>query len=310
MHVFMERLPGQNPSEAPVKVSFYEPNVSGDMTHLKPLPEELARLSIDDFDRKLMCKELGVNVLTIDVGDPDLALALAGKFVKGDIASQTSSLATALATGNIHELTAAASKLAKLQQQEPFNWTRSQVEELSRGLHRALQDGHADAIKAFGDLLASFKDKLTPKGLRDLLLATRSDGVTGLCMAMQDGHANAVKAFGDLLASFKVKLTPKDLRDLLLAKGGNYASGLKTAIQNGHADVIRAYAELIIAIQSDPATQLPKKLAQTLLNEIRNAHGLRILFWFNDSSYKRVVKADPSLYDLFKRAKASLKVGK
>lgn len=264
MRVFMERPTGQKPSEAPMKVSFYEPNVSGDMTHLKALPEELARLSIDDFDRRSVCEQFGVSVLTIDVGDPDLALALAGKFVKGDIASQTSSLATALATGNMHELTAAASKLVKLQQQEPFNWTRSQIEELSKGLYKALQEGHADTLKAFGKLLSSFKDKLAPADLRDLLLAKRSDGITGLY----------------------------------------------SAIKNGHADVIRAYAELVIAIQSDPATQLPKKLAQTLLNEIRNAHGLRILFWFNDSSYKRVVKADPSLYDVFKRAKASLKVGK
>lgn len=315
MHVFMERPRKPLSSESCLKVSFYEPNVTGDMTHLNALPEELAALSIDAFDRRSMCQGWGVNVLSMDVQDPELAQALVGKFVKDDVSSQTSSLATALAYGNVREVEAAASKLTDmLLNEEQSSWPGGQITELANGLNYAMQDGHADAIEAFGRFLESIQHRLKPEDLKAIVLAKRSDGVPGMQMASQNGHANAIEALGRIVESIQHRLTPEGLEEILSAKRADGTTGMLMALQNGHANVIKAYAELIIRIQSHPLTRLRGKHALALLKAIRNSHGGRPLvafgFWVNWPFYKRVVKQDAELYKLFKQAKASLKVDK
>ena len=57
------------------------------------------------------------------------------------------------------------------------------------GLFLALQDGHSEAIKAFGELLKD--ERLTPDDLKEILL----NGASALHEALQNGHSEAIKAF-------------------------------------------------------------------------------------------------------------------
>ena len=116
------------------------------------------------------------------------------------------------------------------------------------GLCMALQDGHADAIKAFGELLL-----LVPEDQRAALLAAKNaEGVPGLYMALQEGHVDAIKAFGELLL-----LVPEGQRAaLLVAKNAKGYPGLYMALQDGHADTVRAFGELLLLAPEDQRTAL------------------------------------------------------
>ena len=120
------------------------------------------------------------------------------------------------------------------------------------GLYSALQNGHADAIKAFGELLL-----FVPEDQRAaLLVAKNTDGVPGLYMALQNGHADAIKAFGKLLL-----LVPEDQRAALLAaKNADGVPGLFIALQEGHADAnadaIKAFGELLSLVPEDQRAAL------------------------------------------------------
>ena len=120
------------------------------------------------------------------------------------------------------------------------------------GLYVALQNGHADAIEAFGELLL-----LVPEEQRAALLAAKDangNREPGLYMALQNGHADAIEAFGELLL-----LVPEEQRAALLAAkdaNGNREPGLYMALQNGHADAIEAFGKLLLLVPAEQRAAL------------------------------------------------------
>lgn len=105
------------------------------------------------------------------------------------------------------------------------------------GFNMALQEGHADAVRAFRELLL-----LVPENARvGLLAAKRADGTPGLLFALAVGHADTVRAFGNLLL-----LVPKNERaGLLAATTKNGIPGLFFALKYGHAETVGAFGELL-----------------------------------------------------------------
>ncbi|QIV94766.1 ankyrin repeat domain-containing protein [Allofrancisella frigidaquae] len=103
------------------------------------------------------------------------------------------------------------------------------------GLFIALQDGFAEAVKAYIEGIRN-----TPMINKDILLAAKdSDGTSGLYMALQDGHAETVKAYIE-----GIKNIPTINKNVLLAaKDSDNVPGLYMALQNNHAEAVKAYIE-------------------------------------------------------------------
>ncbi len=111
------------------------------------------------------------------------------------------------------------------------------------GLFMALQEGHANAIRAYGELLTTAG--ISSSDLLTLLSAKGADGTPGLSMALQDGHADAIRAYGELLTT--AGISSSDLLTLLSAKRADGIPGLYFALKNRHADAMRVYGELLTA---------------------------------------------------------------
>ena len=140
----------------------------------------------------------------------------------------------------------------------PSNASRAQ----DTNLDRALQNGHADVIQAFGELL----EELVPENQRaELLLLAAKDvkNLPGLYFALQKGHADAIRAFGKLLL-----LVPEDQRaELLAAKDINGVPGLYAALMIGNTDAIHEFGELLHQVS-------PKERAQLLAITVNGCSGL------------------------------------
>ena len=134
------------------------------------------------------------------------------------------------------------------------------------GLYRTLQNGHADAIKAFGELLEQLQ--LEPEECIRLLAVKNARGVPGLYMALQNGHADAIKEYGKLLEQLQLK--PEECIELLAVKDHRGISGLFFALLNGHADAIKEYGELLMHVP-------PEKLVELL--SAKDGHGIPGLFF-------------------------------
>nr|WP_240669198.1 ShET2/EspL2 family type III secretion system effector toxin [Dyella sp. M7H15-1] len=130
------------------------------------------------------------------------------------------------------------------------------------GLYIALQNGHAEAIRAYGELLKQVGNVSLVK----LLEAKSADGTSGLFMALHAGHAEAIRAYGELLKQLPKGARDRSLFKLLDAIGADGTTGLYAALQNGHAEAIRAYGELL--------EQLPKEARAKLLVKRLNANGV------------------------------------
>ena len=164
------------------------------------------------------------------------------------------------------------------------------------GLFFALQYGHADAIKAFGEL-----SLLVPEDQRVALLAAKNaEGDPGLYLALQEGHADAIKAFGELLA-----LVPGEQRaELLAAKDANGKSALAEALEEGRLEALAQYMEIV----KKTAPDLSARERAALLKAIRKSHGVQILGgWFNFPHYEALKKKNPDFYLRFKEMKNALK---
>ena len=112
------------------------------------------------------------------------------------------------------------------------------------GVFMAMAQGHADAIKTFGELVLHMPSE---EQIQMLLNVKDSQGNHGLFMAMQEGHADVIKAFGELLLRMPLEA---EMQMLLNAEGPHGNHGLYTAMQNGHADVIKAFGELLLRMPS------------------------------------------------------------
>ncbi|WP_092411541.1 MULTISPECIES: ShET2/EspL2 family type III secretion system effector toxin [Candidatus Ichthyocystis] len=129
----------------------------------------------------------------------------------------------------------------------------------STGLFIALQEGHAEAVLAFGSLIDRLllmkgyvPDAQLADMVFDLLMCKSSDGVPGLFVAMKNGHATSITAFCGLLE--RIMLFKNDiyseyfdhmLTDIVMSKQLDGTSGLFVALKNNYPDVVRSYAPLL-----------------------------------------------------------------
>jgi len=149
-------------------------------------------------------------------------------------------------SGDIRRLT---KEITKRPEAEQLQLLKAESADGVPGLHVALQEGQADAIVAFGQILKELKVPLDR--LVGLLAAKRADGVPGLYMALQYGHADAIMAFGKVLKDLQVPLDK--CIDLLAAKKANGVPGLYMALQEGHADAITAFGQVLKELKVPPA---------------------------------------------------------
>jgi len=162
MRVFMERS-----TTAPfwVKVGLYEPNVSGDVSHLKVLPEELCQLDFHDFDKLQMCKGHGVSVLFLRVDDPALSRACAGHFVNQGVDSQLASLEQGLYNCSVPEIEQA---MASLRQVLSFDAPR--VKQFGLCLRAATGEDTLERYAGFQSFMEGLRSlALTPDQLTEVL---------------------------------------------------------------------------------------------------------------------------------------------
>ena len=205
------------------------------------------------------------------------------------------------------------------------------------GLFIALQEGHADAIKAFGELLL-----LVPEDQRAALLAAKdARNLPGLFIALQEGRVDAIKAFGELLL-----MVPEDQRAALLAaKDARNLPGLFIALREGRADAIRVFGELLLMVPAEQRAgllaaksakgksglaaaleagklealeqyvEIVKKTAPALsareraalLKDIRQSHAVQIFgVWFNFSHYEALQKEHPDFHLRFQEMENAL----
>lgn len=235
--------PGREPME--LKVSFYDPNVTGDMAHLRVLPEDLAKLTFQDFvpdtDSDIDSDRREVDVLSMDVGDPALARALAGQFIAPDQEALISSFLCALAYGNLHEMREANAALLALGAPAFEALNGSRLGELAQAFHCALAFNQADAVRELvgSPLVAA----LGPEAVKKMVLAIDPRRVPGLFNAMRRAHRAVIEAFGELLAKLETQLSDEDLAQVLWAASvtGPQVSGVAEALRLGHEGAVAAY---------------------------------------------------------------------
>jgi len=227
MRVFMERS-----TTAPfwVKVGLYEPNVSGDVSHLKVLPEELHRLNFHDFDKLQMCKANGVSVLCLQVDDLELSRACAGLFVKQDVDSQLASLEQGLSACNSPEIKQAIVRLCEFR-----SFDAPQVARFGRCLKAATAGEGPERLAGFEIFMNGLRSLiLTPDQVTEILRdAGPSCGLPWLFTCKS--HAPLVEV---LMRSLKeLKLSPdqawKVLRggEMFCLEDAAYTYGVDTTIQ-------------------------------------------------------------------------------
>lgn len=120
------------------------------------------------------------------------------------------------------------------------------------GLYMALQNGHADAVRAFGELLDLLPQETEQEIWAELLAAKRINGMPGLYMALQNGHADTVRAFGELLTRI-----PQEIRaELLTANNTDGIPGFNRALEFGHTDAIKAFGELLRLVSLEDRVKL------------------------------------------------------
>ena len=162
------------------------------------------------------------------------------------------------------------------------------------GIFIAMQDGHADTVKAYGELLKQFESIIPEDQLIKLLSATDSDGTPALFMSMHEGHAETVKAYGELLKQFESMIPEDQLIKLLAATDSKGYPALFIAMQEGHAETVKAHGELLKQFQSMiPEDQLIKLLAAT------NANGVPGIFIAMQEGHAEAVKAYGELLKQF-----------
>lgn len=191
--------------EMALKVSLYDPQVSGDTSHLRVLPEHLVKLSFHDFDLRQAFPPGTVDVLNLTVDDPQLARSLTEKlqFIPNESKALVSSILNALAYGNQYGLELAANRLVRLYPY-PFNAPikdlNDRAGDLALALYSALEDDRAAAIHVLRDSVLMM-GPLTPGTLEEVVWAKNRRGQPGLSVAIDNLSVKAIKAWSSLLAS-------------------------------------------------------------------------------------------------------------
>lgn len=220
-------------------ISFYDPNVTGNLMRIKVLPEEMNQLEFDWFDKATRCSAWGVKVLTLNVEDIDFAKALTGEFIADDATTQQFAFANALACGQVAGLEMAASTLQK--DKLPLD-----IKLASRGMYYACQNGKFDIIKPLSDFLFNLKPPISSGDLKTLFLGQRLVGCSGIQMALKKGKTSTVKAIGEMLNRLQSRLDPDDLNELLMEAG----PGFVTAAERGDVDTVKVFGNALFQLRS------------------------------------------------------------
>ena len=189
MVVFLEKTSEKGPMA--LKVSLYDPEVTGDMSHLRVLPEELAKLSFHDFDLRRAFKPGSVELLNLMQDDWDLAISLRGRYIPRHSKVQVESLLNALAYGNLYGLQHAIMELGTLHGVGvPIDDLNDRSKDLALAFRQAMVGRHVKVLKELLDsplMLGS----LTQKTLDELRSAKNGLGVPD----MSGVHATVKKYY-------------------------------------------------------------------------------------------------------------------
>ncbi|EEV3008386.1 enterotoxin, partial [Escherichia coli] len=118
------------------------------------------------------------------------------------------------------------------------------------GLYQALQNGHAQAIKSYGNLVLDTINKNID--LEYLLSAFKYEAhssnkyTPGLFSAFQNGHADAIKAYCGVLGNSNLKRG--EIIRMLEARNYDGAPGLLLAYQNGDINTIQSFFDSLIML--------------------------------------------------------------
>jgi len=123
-------------------------------------------------------------------------------------------------------------------------------------LYAAMEEGQAEAVKAYGELL-----EVIPKDKRFELLAAKFEDDSALYNAMSLGKHEVIKAYGEVLASLYCESQHgkrqridtssastremQELCDLLAGKNRFGDSALYTAMSSGEAEAVKEYGDLL-----------------------------------------------------------------
>jgi tetratricopeptide (TPR) repeat protein len=163
------------------------------------------------------------------------------------------------------------------------------------GLFMALQNGNADAIRAWGRLLQLLPGNQRGALVKDLL-AENWSLCRGLTMntALEAGHADAIRAFKEILKwlpdNERVSAINKLLGGVPISFMSDKVKGLAGALENGCADAIRAWSDLLDLLP-DKGRALIKKYMESdlyrgdippgLTTAIKNGHVDAISAWLD-----------------------------
>ncbi|WP_092402321.1 ShET2/EspL2 family type III secretion system effector toxin [Candidatus Ichthyocystis sparus] len=140
-----------------------------------------------------------------------------------------------------------------------FRLLRSRTNRGIPGLFFSLQDGHANAVRAFGSLIDKLlvmkghvPDNRMANMIFELLIAKSDTAIPGLFFALQNNHANTVFAFSELiykLLAMKGHVSDSYMAnmifELLMPKSDTGIPGLFFALQEGYTNTIIAFGGLV-----------------------------------------------------------------
>lgn len=236
-------------NEGKIGIGVHDPNVTANMKHAEYLAEDkegITALTLQQFMHQSY-QDPPDTFAVLNV-PKQFADKYAGKLVGEEVQAQVDSVYDALSEDNANHIRAICDELKNknISGEKLVNLLAKKTNNQVRpGLYLALQSGHAEAVRAFGELLKLLPPESQVAALPNLLAAKRLNGTPGFHMALFNGHAEAVTAFGVLL-----KLLPEDLQKtalpgLLEAKDNKNIPGLYEAFQQNQAKTVRAFRNLL-----------------------------------------------------------------
>ena len=139
-------------------------------------------------------------------------------------------------------------------------------------LYMSMHAEHVEAIKAYGELLASAS--IPEDQLIKLLAATNAKGYPALYMSMHGGKVDAIKAYDGLLKQSEP--IPEDqFIELIAGKSSKGTPALFMVLRQGNAEVVKAYGDLVKSLPPDKQVDLllAKKISH---GQRKGSSGLKI----------------------------------
>ena len=153
--------------------------------------------------------------------------------------------------GNLKQLHEHFNKLTDEQRISLLSWKNSRG---TPALYVSMQEGHADALKEYGKLLASIKN-IPEQHLINLIAGKNKNSQPALFIGMVKGHADAIKEYGKLLTSIK-NIPEHDLIDLIAGKSNDGFPVIATGMLQGHTEALKEYKEIWKLVPADRQAEL------------------------------------------------------